>query len=317
MYNIGVIGTGVMGKNHIRVLKNMSDKFNLVGVYDKDIDNMKQVSLIYDVNYFTDLNELLNKIDTVIIAAPSSLHKELSIKCISKGINIFIEKPISLSIDDGYEVLKIAKETNLICMVGHIERFNPVTDELIKVLDLEDILSIDIHRLSPFDTRIFDTDVALDLMIHDIDLLLAFINDDIMSIKSEGIKVYSNQYDYVQTLIRFNRNIVSSLTASRITEDKKRLVEINTKNAFITADYLNRTINITRKTKFSLDVGYSLKYKQENIQEKVFVPMKEPLLAELEHFYNCIKNKSKPKTNLESSIKALEVCRKIVDKIGE
>jgi predicted dehydrogenase len=201
-------------------------------------------------------------------------------------------------------------------VVGHIERFNPVTSELDKILSSEEILSIDVHRLSPFDARIFDTDVALDLMIHDIDLLSNFIRDDISDIKSQGINVYSNTFDYVQTLIKYSSGKLASLTASRITEDKKRTVEINTKSAYIVADYLNRTITITRKTKFSLDVGYATKYKQENIQEKVFVPMKEPLFAELEHFHECISTRAVPKTSIINSLNVLKTCKEVVDKIG-
>lgn len=317
VYNIGIVGTGIMGKNHIRIAKGMVDKFNVVGIYDANLENAKKTSEIYGVNYFQNLEDLLCKIDAVIIAVPSSLHKNLSIKCISLGINTFIEKPLTLEVDDGEVILDFAKDKDIICMVGHIERYNPVTCELIKILDSEEVLSFDIHRLSPFDKRIFDTDVALDLMIHDIDLLSAFIKEEIVDIKSTGISVYSNTYDYVQTLIRYKSGKLASLTASRITEDKKRIVEINTKGAYIVADYLNRTIHITRKTKFSLDVGYATKYKQENIQEKVFVPMKEPLLEELEHFHSCIINKQIPKTNIQNSLNVLKVCKQIINSIGE
>lgn len=317
LYNIGIIGTGTMGKNHIRVAKNMVDKFNIVGIYDVNLDGAKDISKMYGVNYFENLDELLSKIDAVVISAPSSLHKDLSIKCINLGINTFIEKPLALKVEDGEKILEATRNKDLTCMVGHIERYNPVTCELEKILNSEEVLSFDIHRLSPFDKRIFDTDVALDLMIHDIDLLSTFINDEIADIKSTGISVYSETYDYVQTLIKYQSEKLASLTASRITEDKKRTVEINTKSAYIVADYLNRTIHITRKTKFTLDVGYATKYKQENIQEKVFVPMKEPLLEELEHFYYCILNKKTPKTNIKNSLNVLKVCKQIVDNIGE
>lgn len=316
-YNIGIIGTGKMGKNHIRVIKNMTDKFNIKGIYDVNLENAKVTSEQHGVEYYEDLEDLLNKIDAVILATPSSLHKNMSIKCIDKGINTFIEKPLALEVKDGEEIWNRVKNKNITCMVGHIERYNPVTSELLKILNLEEVLSIDIHRLSPFDKRIFDTDVALDLMIHDVDLLSTFINDEIIDIKSMGTNVYSNTYDYVQTLIKYKTDIQASLTASRITEDKKRMVEVNTKNAYIVADYLNRTIHITRKTKFSLDVGYATKYKQENIQEKVFVPMKEPLLAELEHFYDCILKNENPQTNIYNSLNVLRTCKKIVSNIGE
>lgn len=316
-YNIGVIGTGNMGKNHIRVIKNMVDKFNLIGIYDENLGKVKEIASEYEIEYFEDLNDLLIKIDCVIIATPSSLHKEIGIRCINSGINTFIEKPLALEIADGEAILNHAKDKDITCMVGHIERYNPVTSELSKILSSEEVLSFDIHRLSPFDKRIFDTDVALDLMIHDIDLLCEFFTEDIIDIKSVGLSTFSDTYDYVQTLIKFETGKIASLTASRITEDKKRTVEINTKGAYIVADYLNRTIHITRKTKFSLDVGYATKYKQENIQEKVFIPMREPLLAELEHFYNCMKNNTEPKTGIANSLKVLKTCKQIVNNIGE
>lgn len=313
IYSIGIVGTGKMGKNHIRVLKNMSNKFNVVGLYDKNIESAKKIARQYSIDCFNTIDEMLKKVDSVIIAAPSSLHKDISLKFINSGINTFIEKPLALTIEDGEEIFQCSKNKNIICMVGHIERYNPVTCELIKILESEEILSIDIHRLSPFDRRIFDTDVALDLMVHDIDLLDEFVKEPITDIKSAGINVYSDTFDYIQSLIRYKSGKIASLTASRITEDKKRTVEISSKNAYIVADYLNRTIIITRKTKFSLDVGYSTKYKQENIQEKVFVPMIEPLLAELEHFHECIYYGSTPKTNIESSLNVLKICNKITE----
>lgn len=315
--NIGVVGVGKMGKNHIRVLKSMPDKFNLVGIFDKNIDNALNTAKLYNINYFRNIDEMLNKIDTVVIAVPSSLHKFISLKFINAGVNTFIEKPLALTIEDGEEIYKCIKDNDILCMVGHIERYNPVTSELIKILSSEEVLSFDIHRLSPFDKRIFDTDVALDLMIHDIDLLNEFIKENIYDLKSVGIKVYSETYDYIQSLIKYDSGKIASLTASRITEDKKRTIEINTKSAYIVADYLNRTIVITRKTKFSLDVGYSTKYRQENIQEKVYVPMKEPLFAELEHFHGCICNKNTPKTSIKNGLAVLKLCKEIIDKAGE
>lgn len=315
--NIGVVGVGKMGKNHIRVLKSMPDKFNLVGIFDKNIDNALNTAKLYNINYFRNIDEMLNKIDTVVIAVPSSLHKFISLKFINAGVNTFIEKPLALTIEDGEEIYKCIKDKDILCMVGHIERYNPVTSELIKILNSEEVLSFDIHRLSPFDKRIFDTDVALDLMIHDIDLLNEFIKENIYDLKSVGIKVYSETYDYIQSLIKYDSGKIASLTASRITEDKKRTIEINTKSAYIVADYLNRTIVITRKTKFSLDVGYSTKYRQENIQEKVYVPMKEPLFAELEHFHGCICNKNTPKTSIKNGLAVLKLCKEIIDKAGE
>ncbi len=315
--NIGIVGTGKMGKNHIRVLKSMPDRFNLVGIYDKNMESAISSAELYNTKYFNTLDEMLALIDTVVIAVPSSLHKCISLKFINAGINTFIEKPLALTIEDGEEIYRCTQDKDIVCMVGHIERYNPVTCELIKVLGSEEVLSFDIHRLSPFDKRIFDTDVALDLMIHDIDLLNEFIREDVKDIKSAGIKVYSDTYDYIQSLIVYDSVKIASLTASRITEDKKRIVEINTKSAYIVADYLNRTIVITRKTKFSLDVGYATKYSQENIQEKVYVPMKEPLFAELEHFHDCICNKYTPKTSIKNGLAVLKLCKGIIDKAGE
>lgn len=305
---LGIIGTGNMGKNHVRIAREMINCFDLVAVYDPDQTRIEALGLS-DIAVGSE-EELIEKADAVIIAAPSSLHKKLALKVAAAKKHLLVEKPLALSAEDAREVAEAYKEINKTLMVGHVERFNNVIGELEKVLQHEEIVAIQMERCSSMDRRISDTDVMYDLMIHDMDILLNSLIPDqnIRKLQSFGTKVYSEKFmDYVETSMQFENNVIASVVCSRTTEDKIRMTRIHCKNAYIEADLLNKTLTISRKTKLNLDVGYSPVYRQENIKEKVFVPGKEPLKAEQEHFYNCIISGETAKTNGASAVRSIEV----------
>lgn len=307
---VGVVGTGNMGRNHLRVLSTMRD-YDLIGCYDLNHEMAAQQAEIYGIKAYDTKEELYNDVDVVNIVTPSFLHAECAIEAANAGCNVLVEKPIALKIEDAQAIIDACKNAGVRLCVGHVERFNPAIMTLAGIASQEDIISLSFERMSPFNGRITDADVVEDLMIHDIDVLNSLVTAPIKRIVSQGAKVYTDKADFCQALVAYENGVLASLTASRVTESKVRKATINARNAYIVVDYLNRTVEVSRKTNFKLDVGYALNYTQENIVEKVFVPIAEPLRAEFEHFAHCINTGEPVATSGEMGLKALEMCAKI------
>ena len=305
---VAVLGVGNMGRNHLRVLSSMRE-YELVGCYDINKETCIAQAELYSITAFTSIYELFSAVDVVNIAVPSCLHKEFAIAAAEAGCHILLEKPIALEIADGQEIINACEQKDVRLCVGHVERFNPAVSTVLQILAQEELISIDFQRMSPFYGRAADASVIEDLMIHDIDVLNAVVKSPIKRIVSHGAIVYTDKLDFTQALITYENGMLASLTASRVTEAKIRRAEINTRNCFISINYLDRTVEISRKTKLSFDVGYSVQYSQENIVEKVFVPITEPLRSEFEHFAHCIRTGEKIATSGEMALKALKLCR--------
>lgn len=314
----GIIGVGNMGKNHVRLISEMKENFILGGVYDVDKDRV--INSGYSGKVYSSVDELMHDVNAVIIAAPSFLHKELALKAAENHLHVLVEKPLALNRSDGEEICKAYRKLdNRILMVGHVERFNPVVQELEKILNNEQVLAITIDRCSPMDKRISDTDVIYDLMIHDIDILLNAIMPEhqVKALHAFGRTAYNDKYaDYVQTIFKFDNEVQASIVASRTTEDKIRRINIHCTDAFIRCDLLHKRITISRRTHYKLDTGYSPVYKQENVIEQVFVPNIEPLKMELLYFADAIKNGSLLLNDGLSAARDLEYLDRIKLEIG-
>lgn len=310
---IGVIGVGNMGKNHVRLLSEMKEDFELCGVYDPEKERVKNTG--YTGKNFESEDELMSGVDAVVIAAPSFLHKSLVLKAAEYKLHVLVEKPLALDAGDAAEVCEKYKSLkNKILMVGHVERFNPVVQELEKILSNEEIIAVTLERCSPMDRRINDTDVIYDLMIHDIDILLNAIVPDIRfeKLHAFGKTVYNEKnVDFVQGIFKFENKVQASVISSRTTEDKIRKINVHCKDAFVDCDLLHKIITISRRTHYRLDTGYNPVYKQENVIEKVFVPNVEPLRAELSCFFESIRKGKALRNNGETAKRDLEVLDKI------
>lgn len=313
MIKLGIIGAGNMGKNHIRVALENNNYFELIGFYDKSSKCRKEVSKLYNVKAYDDLDELLSQIDACIIAVPSSFHLEMGLKAAQHNLHVLMEKPLCLNSKDAKELSKNFK--NKILMVGHVERFNPVVAELSKILKKEDVIAIEARRCSPFDKRIFDTSVVMDLMIHDADIILnSLTNGNYKNLNAIGNHKFSkDNVDYVAATMQFD-DVVCSIIASRSTEEKIRTINIHTKRAYFMADLLNKTLKITHRTECKYDEYYN--YKQDNIVETVYLPFVEPLKSEQKEFYDSIINNKESLTNAVSAIKTIELLEKIEKKVG-
>lgn len=288
---IGIIGVGNMGCNHARIYNELFAEAELTGVYDIDPERARDVAGRFGTKSYESIEALLADIQAVSITTPTSMHCEHGLCAAGAGIHALIEKPIAASFDDGKKLVDEFGSRKLILQIGHIERYNPAIVELKKILQSENILAIDFKRLSA-DRRIHDTDIVHDLMIHDIDLMNWLVADTVVTVHAEGlVNVLGNDsIDFAKGLIKFSNNVVAGLTASRITEDKVRTITVHTTSSYIQVDCVSRSIQISRKTNYRLDIGHDITYSQENILERVFVPQYEPLKAQLADFVRAVKS---------------------------
>lgn len=305
---IGVIGVGNMGQHHTRVLSLLKD-VELIGVADVNVERGLDIASKYRVRFFEHYEEMLPYVEAVCIAAPTKLHYKVGLDCLKRGVHVLIEKPIAASIAEAESLVNAAADTNCILQVGHIERFNPAFQELIKVLKTEDLLALEAHRMSPYSQRANDVSVVLDLMIHDLDLLLELAGSPVIKLSATGSRAQESQYlDYVTATLNFANGIVATVTASKVTHRKVRRIAAHCKQSLTEADFLNNEILIHRQTtaNYTTDYGQVL-YRQDGLIEKVYTSNIEPLHAELEHFVNCVRGGDKPSVGGEQALKALRL----------
>ncbi|MFM7325944.1 MAG: Gfo/Idh/MocA family oxidoreductase [Nodosilinea sp.] len=305
---LGVIGVGNMGQHHTRVLSRFKD-VELVGISDVNVERGLDTAGKYRVRFFEDYQDLLSHIDAVCIAVPTRLHHSVGTTCLQAGVHVLIEKPIAASIAEAESLVNAAAAANCILQVGHIERFNPAFQELHKVLNTEELLALEARRMSPYSQRANDVSVVLDLMIHDIDLLLELSGSGVSTLTASGGRVAASGYlDYVTATLGFSNGIVATLTASKVTHRKIRTIAAHCKNSLTEADFLNNEILIHLQitADCSSDYGQVL-YRQDGLIEKVYTSNIEPLHAELEHFINCVRGGEPPSVGGEQALKALRL----------
>lgn len=305
---IGVVGVGNMGQHHTRVLSLLKD-VELVGISDINVERGLDIASKYRVRFFENYLDLLPHVDAICIAVPTRLHHPVGMHCLKAGVHVLIEKPIAASIEEAESLVNTAAESNCILQVGHIERFNPAFQELSKVLKTEELLALEAHRMSPYSNRANDVSVVLDLMIHDIDLLLELAEAPVVKLTASGNSGSdSGQLDYVTATLGFANGTISTLTASKVTHRKIRRIVAHCKNSLTEADFLNNEILIHRQTtaNYMTDYGQVL-YRQDGLIEKVYTSNIEPLHAELEHFVNCVRGGNQPSVGGEQALKALRL----------
>lgn len=310
---IGVLGVGSMGFNHVRILSSETTLFHLVGIYDPDGARAAKVAAQFSVKAFPTAQSLMAEVDAVVIAVPSSLHHDVAIEAASHGLHALVEKPLALTLKDGQKIAAAYADADRVLAVGHVERFNPVVRELVKLLRHEHILAIEARRYSPFNGRITDADVVQDMMIHDIDLVCSVLlpGQNVTLQASGGFCHSSGRLDYVQALLSFDQGGVATLGASRITQNKVREIIVHTDTSYITADLLNRSLTVTQNTNFVVYEGQEHSYRQDSVTQRVFVPMQEPLREELCAFYHRINGAEEQIAGAVDANRALDLCEQI------
>ncbi len=320
---IGVIGTGHLGKLHIKMLKQI-DGCNLIGIYDSNKNAAKDAGEEYGVKVFDNLNELLEQINAVSISATTSAHYELAKKCLEKNIHVFVEKPITVTIPEAVEIVEIAKRNSLNLQVGHIERFNPALISLEKyILDPKFIQT---DRLAQFNPRGTDVAVVLDLMIHDIDIILSLVKSEVVNVEASGVAVVSNSLDIANARIQFENGAVANVTASRISQKKMRKMRIFQRDNYISLDFITGVSEVYRlippdeKPDSAFisfgEIGLGEKKKQV-VYEQPVIKEVNALRYELELFVNSVLENKRPVVSGEDGLRALKVAEMIISKINE
>ena len=319
MLKVGIFGVGHLGKFHLNNWKGISG-VELIGFYDPSDENASLVTKESQLKRFTNINKLIDACDAADIIAPTTSHYELCKAAILKSKHVFVEKPLANTMDEAKELLKLAKEANIKFQVGHVERFNPAFLAL-KNQELAPMF-IEVHRLAQFNPRGTDVSVILDLMIHDIDIILKLVNSNVKSIAANGVSVMSDTPDIANVRIEFDNGCVANLTSSRISVKKMRKMRLFQKNSYISIDFLEKKTEITKlktaadKDAFTFDIETnhgkkSIAFYTPKIENNNAIKM------ELESFRDAIINNTNTVVNEVDGFRAMEVAHLILEKIGK
>lgn len=321
MLKIGVLGTGHLGKIHIRLIKELIDEFDLVGFYDPSDENASSVIEQFNIKRFENAEDLINAVDCVDIVTPTIAHYECASLAIRKTKHVFIEKPVTETIEEAKSLMNLAEEAGVKIQVGHVERFNPA---FIAAKDhLSRPMFIEAHRLSQFNPRGTDVPVVLDLMIHDIDIILSVVKSGIKRISASGVAVVSDSADIANARIEFDNGCVANLTASRISMKNMRKARFFQKDAYISVDFLSKEVEIVRMETIEGEPGsFDIVFNMGNGKpvKKIYFdkPDLEELNAikeELRTFSEAIRTNTPTIVPLEDGYQALRVAYLIIDKL--
>ena len=318
MLKIGILGAGHLGKIHINCIKQLP-VYELVGFYDQDENTANKVSLDMEVKHFSSIDELVDAVDVVDIVTPTISHFDCASLALNKGKHVFIEKPIVATVDEANRLIKLADEAKVKVQVGHVERFNPAYIAARPHIDVP--LFVEAHRLALFNPRGTDVPVVLDLMVHDIDIILDIIKSPIRNVSVSGVSIVSTTPDITNARIEFENGSVANLTASRISLKNMRR-RIFQKDAYITVDFLDKKtdilrINDVKGTPSPLAMTIDLadgSSKQITIEQPEVTPI-NAIMTELESFHNAIINNTEPCVTIHDGVQALKVCYMILDEI--
>lgn len=318
MLKIAVFGAGHLGKFHLNNWKEIGG-VELVGFYDPDDKNANEVSEKYSLKRYTDVDSLLRICDAVDIIAPTIHHFELCESALRMGKHVFVEKPLANTMDEARNLVKLAKESNVKFQVGHVERFNPAFLAL-KNTSLQPVF-IEVHRLAQFNPRGTDVSVILDLMIHDIDIVLHLVKSNVNYISANGVAVMSDTPDIANVRIEFDNGCVANLTSSRISMKKMRKMRLFQKDAYIGIDFLNKKTEVIKlkddqdKNAFTFDIETATGKKTIAVANPI-VPEVNAILKELEEFKEAIENNTQTIVSEIDGLKAMDVAHQILAKIG-
>ena len=320
MLKIGVLGAGHLGKIHIKLLKEL-EEFDLVGFYDPDPDKSPAIKEEFGIEPFDSIEELIEKVDAVDIVTPTLSHYDCAVQCIRNSRHIFIEKPITKTVDEARDLIKLSDEANVKVQVGHVERFNPAFTAAAPFVNQP--MFIEGHRLAQFNPRGTDVSVVLDLMIHDLDIILSLVDSNIKNISASGVAVVSDEPDIANARIEFDNGCVANLTASRISLKNMRKTRLFQRDAYISIDFLEREAEIVRMSNIegepdplavTIDLGKNKGSKQIYF-EKPDVKETNAIKEELRQFAIAINNNTVPPVSIHDGYEALNVATQIIEKL--
>ena len=317
MIKVGIVGSGHLGEIHLKLMLS-STYFDLIGFYDTNQEKADLISKKYKVKFFDSLKGLSKDIEAVVICTPTIHHHETATFFLKNNIHVFVEKPITTNLKEAIELVQLAKDNNLVGQVGHVERFNGA---FTKVKNLLNPMFIEAHRLSNYPARGTDVSVILDLMIHDIDIILSIVKSKVLNVSANGTKIISNSPDIANARIEFENGCVANLTASRISLKKMRKMRIFQSDSYISIDFDKSKSEIVSIVDYSNNDKYAMTiHNSDGIEKEIKIKSldnlsKNPIIEEHNDFANSINNNLKPKVTFETGKNALELAFIILRKI--
>ena len=314
---IGVVGAGHLGKIHLRLLQE-SEAYDLVGFYDSQPQIAAKISREFGYRSFSDVSSLFESVDVIDIVTPTLSHFEYAKKSLESGLHVFLEKPITATVEEANELVSLAKTKGLLGMVGQVERFNPAF--MAASPYIQNPMFIETHRLAEFNPRGTDVSVVLDLMIHDIDAILSVVNSKVIDLQASGVSIISETPDIANARLRFENGCVANLTASRISMKTMRKSRFFQRDAYVSVDFFEKKAEVVRMQKAPdnpEDFAMILE-NAEGVKKQIFFDNPEvnegnAILMELEHFADAIRNNKEPAVSLQAGTSALEVGYQILN----
>ena len=321
MLRVGVIGVGHLGKIHVRILKELNTHFDLVGIYDSNEQTARQVSQEFGLKYFESPKDLMNSVDCVDVVTPTISHYEYVSEAIKMRKHVFVEKPLAETMDEAKSLVALCLEADVKVQVGHVERFNPAFQAAIPYFNSP--MFIETHRLAQFNPRGTDVPVVLDLMIHDLDVILSVVKSRVKKISASGVAVVSDSHDMTNARLEFENGCVANLTASRISLKNMRKSRFFQKDAYISVDFLSKELEVVRMQDLEGEADpfdIVLEIGKENVKKKILIDKPElqevnAIKEELSSFYDSVKNNYIPKVSIENGFEAMEVAHEILKKL--
>jgi len=317
MLKAGVLGAGHLGKIHLRLL-DQSDQYELVGFYDPDKNNGKKVESEFGFKFFESMDNLIDAVDMVDIVTPTLSHYDCAVKSIKKGKHIFIEKPITNTVEEAENIRSLLSDYNLKGQVGHVERFNPAFKAIKH--QLKSPMFIETHRLAEFNPRGTDVPVVLDLMIHDIDIILSVVKSTVKHVSASGVSVLSETPDIANARLEFENGCVANLTASRISLKNMRKTRFFQKDAYISVDFLEKKCEVVKMKDAPENPGDfdMILQNAEGVKKQIYfdnptVDNNNAILDELDTFAEAINNQTTPIVTLHDGTEALRVATQIIN----
>ncbi len=311
----GVVGVGKMGEYHVGVLAEMA-RVDMAAVADVSAERARAIAERYDTKYFTDYRDLFGKVDVAVVAVPTAMHYDVAREFLDAGIHVLLEKPCTNDLEQARELFAIAEKKNLTLHIGHVERFNGAVQEIHKIVD--NPILVECKRMGAFSERIRDDGVILDIMIHDIDIILNMIQSRVVRINVVGASVFTERDDLVTAQLEFQNGCLASITASRASQNKERTLSVTQKDAYVLLDYTEQEIYVHRQasSQHQLSKG-SLRYLQESLVQRIFVHKDNPLKLELQHFIDCAKDGTPRRVAVDSELYSLEIALEILRQFNE
>lgn len=320
MLKIGVIGAGHLGKIHIKLLLELNDRFELVGFYDNDISNAENVAQQFGIKAFESISDLINQVDCVDIVTPTFAHFSCAVEALRARKHVFIEKPLSETMEEAKKLVLFTNEAEVVVQVGHVERFNPAFQAALPYLN--NPMFIETHRLAQFNPRGTDVPVVLDLMIHDLDVILSVVKSRVKKVAASGVSVVSDSHDITNARLEFENGCVANLTASRISLKNMRKSRFFQKDAYISVDFLTKELEVVRiedvqgeADPFDIVIELAGNKSKKILIDKPDLEEKNAIKEELKAFHYAITEKKSPIVSVEDGFAAMQVAHAILEKL--